>query len=138
REESEDQEIGIAPCGDLTKQSVDLPPDVDFEAKPLDGNPFHHPLQHIAAKNCGDRDPEGVIVEPIAGLGETQAPGDIPEGRMHEIEPMIENITPFAGGECSARELAVDGVEKRHEPSGDKTQAEMALEEKPEGQEHQD
>ncbi len=103
--------------------------------------PDEEAFQSAADEVADENDPEGQIdrhAERDAAGAEPVPPGPVPEGRMDEVDPVIEDIAPFRRGQGHARELAVDRVEERHQPGGDEPGREHALGEEPQGEQHED
>src|SRR5688572_19392616 len=57
---------------------------------------------------------------------------------MNEVDAMVEDITPFRSGQSGTGKLAVNRVEKGHEPSGSQPESVMSVEEQEKRSEHQD
>ena len=96
REDCQNDKVGISPGGDLAEEGIDRAPDVNLKAQPFDGNAFNHPLQDIATENGCHHRPEDFIA-PLGSRGQQAiAPGNVPKGRMDEIDAVIEIVAPFA------------------------------------------
>jgi hypothetical protein len=54
------------------------------------------------------------------------APGHVPDGRMDEIDAVVEDISQPGRRDGDARELAVDGVEEGHDPTRQQSPPELA------------
>src|SRR5262245_8879489 len=84
RRSRENQQVRISTRRNLAEQRVDAAPDVDLEAEPLDGYALHEPLEYVSAEDSRDQDPKGTVVKHMACMGEAEAPGDVPKGRVNE------------------------------------------------------
>ena len=56
---------------------------------------------------------------------------------MDQVDAVVEQVAELRGGQRHPRQLAVHGVEERHDPGADQARPELPLPKEPEGGEHQ-
>ena len=104
----EHDHVRIAPCRDQPEPGVERTPGEDGE--PRDPQ-LERTLAEAPADVADEDDPvdrrqrdsaDGRRVE-----GEPDAPGDIPERRMNEVDAVVEDVSQLGRGDGDAREFAV-------------------------------
>src|SRR3546814_6555893 len=94
---------------------------MDVHAEQADERTLYQPLRHIASDDHRHHRPEDLRLQRQAIGNEAHAPGVPPEGRVDEVDAMIEHIAPPGGGDSAPGELAVDGLEHHEERSEEHT-----------------
>ena len=137
RRRRQDRQIGIAAGREQAKGGVERAPGVHLEAIAPEEEPFLQAADDVADDDRPDGAGEPQCLRRRHAGGEAEIPGDIPERRMQQVDAVIEDIADAGRSEGDARELAVDGVEKSHQPRGEEADAEIAAGEQPHRQQHE-
>src|SRR4030095_8890017 len=108
---NEDHHVWVAPRRDEPEFAVDRLPHMDVHAAEAPHeDPFYDPLRDVAADDRPEhhRRIDGFKRSTVSG--EPMLPRPPPEGRVDEVDPVIEHIAPFRRGAGATRELSVDRI----------------------------
>ncbi len=108
---------------------------MDFHAEKRQEHALLDTLQDIADDDDSQR--PAAVAQGIADGGAADRPGPIPERRMDQVDPVIHHIPEARGLQRHPGQLAIDRVEKGHDPGGDQAEGEVSVPEEDKGGDHQ-
>ena len=106
----QDDHIGVAPRGDQAELAVEALPDMDVHAEILEEHALDQPLQHIACDHRRHHQREGLGRQRQPPIGQPGPPEIPPEGRVDQIDAMVDHIAPFGRCDGATGKLAVHRV----------------------------
>ena len=106
--------------------------------QPLDEHAFDDPLRDIAADDRQQHHRREHGLERASVVGEPVQPRPVPEGRVDEVDAVVEHLAPFRRGAGHARELPVDRVEHHEDEARQHAPPIFAPPEEEEGEDAQD
>src|SRR5262249_23098451 len=134
RGDGEDCQIGIAARGDQAQAAVEALPDMHVELEPQLEPAFLESLQDVTGDDHLER--YRILWQREPGW-QAHNPRPPPEGRMQQVDRVIEYVTELRGVECHSCQLAIDRVEESHPPGGNQAPAIVAMPEGPHRHQYQ-
>src|SRR5690606_37996946 len=110
--------IRISPRCNQAKITVKFLPDMDVNIIAANKLPLDQPLQDIASPDHTQHPPPELIIISKPPGTKTDGPGPIPEGRVDQINTMIEKIAPPGRCNRAAGQLSIHCIE-HHEHETD-------------------